>query len=101
MIAGAFGGVALALAAVIGLAASGHSVAGWPLLLSGWWSGDGAGLRLVAGVGIVSLGATPVVMLLIFGAQALRQRHRRGLVATLALVAVLTAGVLLALRGGG
>lgn len=101
MIAGAFGGVALALIAVAGLAAAGRSVADWPLLLSGWWSGDAAGLRFVAGAGIVLLGATPVIMLLVFGVQAVRQRHRRGMTATLALVAVLTAGVWLALQGAG
>jgi hypothetical protein len=101
LIGGAFGGVALALAAVVVLAATGRSVADWPLSLSGWWSGDGAGLRFVAGAGIVLLGATPVIMLLVFGVQAARQRHRRGLAATLALAAVLTAGVWLALQGSG
>jgi hypothetical protein len=99
MIGGAFAGVMLSCLSVIGLVAMGEPVHPWSLSLDGWWVGGAWPLRLAAGGGVLLLAVTPVLMLFVFGIQALRQRRRRAVIAVAGLTAVLALGLWLALSG--
>lgn len=99
MIGGAFAGVMISCLSVIGLVALGEPVHPWILSLDGWWVGGAWPLRLAAGGGILLLAATPVLMLFVFGTQAVRQRRHRAMGAVVGLTVVLALGLWLALSG--
>ncbi len=103
MICGSLAGVSISCLGVAALVLLGEQVRPWPLSLYGWWSGWSDGLwplRFAAGAGVLVLAATPVAMLMVFGAKAVRERRWRTVVAALGITGVLTAGLLLALSGG-
>ena len=78
MIAGSLAGVLLSLVAVVALALLGEAMPG-PLSPDGWWAGDYPGLKFSVGLGILLLGATPVIMLAAFFTRAIKE-HRWGTV---------------------
>ena len=78
MIAGSFTGVLLSLVSVVALALLGEAMPG-PLSADGWWAGNYPGLKFSVGLGIMLLGATPVIMLAVFSTRAIKE-HRWGTV---------------------
>lgn len=78
MIAGSLAGVLLSLVTVVALVILGEAMPG-PLSTDGWWAGDYPGLKFLVGLGILLLGATPVIMLAAFFTGAIKE-HRWGTV---------------------
>lgn len=95
MLAGSVAGVLLAFVSVLVLQALGEGGGSWPLSVQGWWSGDHAALKFMAGLGILVLGATPVLMLLVFLVRAARERRYRTVGVALGLLIVLALGLLM------
>lgn len=93
MIAGSLIGVLLSLAATVLLVLLGEASSPWPLSAAGWWSGGYAGLKFLAGLGILLLGATPVVMLAALLVRVLRERRWGTVLAVSGLFLVLLLGV--------
>lgn len=80
MIVGSLAGVLLSLAAVVAQACLG--------------AGDYPTLELLVGFGIMLLGITPVIMLLVFSVRAVQERRWATVLAASGLFAVLTLGLL-------
>ena len=64
MLGGSWLGVVLSAVSVLVLMLLGADLHTWQLGLAGWWQGDWFFLRLLGGVGMLFLFATPVLMLI-------------------------------------
>ena len=95
MRAGSLAGIAVSFISIVALAALGELTRPWPLSASGWWDGSYPAIRLVAGIGILILAATPVVVLLTFGMQSVRQRRMTTALLAGAILAILVAGLIM------
>ncbi|MBN2493530.1 MAG: hypothetical protein JXR96_02970 [Deltaproteobacteria bacterium] len=100
MIGGSLLGVGVALAAAVVLVALGSDLADWRMGLDGWWRGPHGWLEAIGGAGILVLGATPVVMLVVCGVQALRDGRPRSVLTVLGILSVLAVGICLAWISG-
>ena len=92
MIAGSLAGVLLSLLAIVALALLGEAMPG-SLSTDGWWAGDYPGLRFSVGLGILLLGATPVIMLAVFFTRAIKERRWGTVLAASGLFLVLAFGL--------
>lgn len=93
MLAGSFAGVGIAVAATAGLVIAGVDPRPWPMSIHGWWPGPCAGVQLVAGAGLLLLGAAPVAMLAVFGWKAARGHRWSTLLTACGLAAILVLAV--------
>jgi hypothetical protein len=94
MIAGSIAGVLLSLAAMVLLVVLGEVCMPWPMDIAGWWSGGHPVPKFLVGLGILILGATPVIMLAAFLARALKERRWITVLAASGLFVVLAFGLL-------
>lgn len=97
LLAGSLAGVLLSFVSVAVLVGLGQGAQSWPLSLHGWWAGDHSALKLTAGLGMLILGATPVVMLLVFGVRAARERRYDTVLVAVGLLGILALGLLMEL----
>ena len=95
MLAGSFIGVLLGFVSLLVLHLMGEGSGAWLLTVQGWWSGDLPVLKFMVGLGILILGATPVMMLLVFGIRAVRERRYRTVLVAVGLVTILALGLLM------
>lgn len=92
MVAGSITGVLLSLVALVLLALLGEAMPG-PLSAAGWWAGDYPGLKFLVGLGILLLGATPVIVLAAFSARALKERRWGTVLTASGLLLILALGL--------
>lgn len=93
MLVGSLAGVLLSLLAVVVLASLGEVAMPWRFSKDGWWAGDYPGLKFQVGLGILLLGATPVIMLAVFLTRAIKERRWDTVLAASGLFLILAFGL--------
>ncbi len=94
----AFFSIGLLFFSVFSLVLSGKNVYPWPFHID-WFSQGESVFRFCAGLGMLLLAATPVIMLGMFMVYSMRQRNKRSTLVSLSVMVVVFFGLFMAMNG--